>query len=142
MKGKKIALTLILALVFCLAGTGAALAMSSANYDLSWDVLSGGGGDRSSSSYVLGDTMGQPSAIGPSGSANYKLGSGFWYGISVTGCIPGDANGDGVVNVLDLPVEKQIILGELPPTCGADANQDGKINVLDLVEIKLIIIGR
>ena len=141
MKGKKIALTVLLALVLCLAATGAALAMSSANYNLPWDVLSGGGGDRSSSSYILGDTMGQPSVIGPSESTNYRLGSGFWYGLPPTPCIPGDANGDGVVDVLDLQVEEQIILGELPPTCGADANQDGKINVLDLVEIKLIIIG-
>jgi hypothetical protein len=58
-----------------------------------------------------------------------------------TVCVPGDANEDGVVNILDLPVEKRIILGQLPPTCGADANGDGEINVLDLVEIKLIILG-
>jgi hypothetical protein len=142
MKKKKIALTVVLALVFCLVGAGTALAMSSANYNLPWDVLSGGGiENRSSSSYILGDTVGQPSAIGLSGSTNHRLGSGFWYGISVTECIPGDANGDGVVDALDLQVEKQIIFGELPPTCGADVNQDGSINVLDLVEIKLIIIG-
>ena len=82
-------------------------------------------------------------AIGPSESTNYRLGSGYWYGVSPTEeCLPGDANEDGVVNVLDLPIEKQIILGQLPPTCGADANQDGEINVLDLVEIKLIIMGQ
>jgi hypothetical protein len=145
MKGKKIALTVLLALVFCLVGTGAALAMSSTNYNLPWDVFSGGGiENRSSSSYILGDTVGQPSAIGPSESTNYRLGSGFWYGVtvSVTVCLPGDANEDGVVDVLDLQVEKQIIFGELPPTCGADANEDGFINVLDLVEIKRIIIGQ
>jgi hypothetical protein len=141
MRKKKIALIVILVLVFCLVGTGAALAMSSANYSLPWDVLSGGGADRSSSSYTLGDTVGQSSAIGLSESTNYRLGSGFWYGIPVvTGCLLGDANEDGVVDALDLQVEKQIIFGELPPTCGADANQDGSINVLDLVEIKLIII--
>jgi sugar lactone lactonase YvrE len=55
--------------------------------------------------------------------------------------IPGDANEDGVVDALDLQVEKQIILGELPPTDGADANQDGNINTLDLVKIKRIILG-
>jgi hypothetical protein len=56
-------------------------------------------------------------------------------------CVPGDANMDGVVNVFDLPVEKQIILGQLPPTCGADANGDGDINVFDLIKIKRIILG-
>jgi hypothetical protein len=142
MKRKKIALTAILSLAFCLIASGAALAMSSASYKLPWDVLSGGGGGRNSSSYSLGDTLGQPSAIGLSESTNYRLGSGFWYGVPVTPeCLPGDANEDGVVDYLDLPVEKQIIFGELPPTCGADANLDGVINILDLVEIKLIILG-
>jgi hypothetical protein len=142
MKRKKIALAAILALAFFLVATGAALATSSASYKLPWDVLSGGGGDRSSSSYSLGDTIGQPSAIGLSESTNYRLGSGFWYGIPVvTGCLLGDANEDGVVDALDLQVEKQIIFGELPPTCGADANKDIEVNVLDLVEIKRIILG-
>ena len=142
MKKKRIALTALLTLVFCLAGTGAALAMSSASYDLPWDVLSGGGGEgRSSASYVLGDTVGQSSAIGLSQSTSYRLGSGYWYGIPVTECIPGDANEDGVVDVLDLVKVKRIILGLDPPTPGADANQDGDINVLDLVTIKRIILG-
>jgi hypothetical protein len=141
MKRKKITLTVILALAFCLIASGAALAMSSANYKLPWDVLSGGGGERSSASYSLGDTLGQPSATGLSQSTNYRLESGFWHSIPVTGCIPGDANEDGVVDFLDLGVEKQIIFGELPPTCGADANEDGNINILDLVKIKRIILG-
>ncbi len=80
MKRKKIALTVLLTLVLCLAVGGAALAMSSANYDLPWTVLSAGGGDRGSASYVLGDTTGQSSAIGLSQSTNYRLGSGYWYG--------------------------------------------------------------
>ena len=142
MKKKRIALIVLLTLVFCLVGTGAALAMTSASYELSWDVLSsGGGGGRSSASYNLGDTVGQSSAIGLSESTSYRLGSGYWYGIPVAECIPGDANGDGVVDVLDLQAEKQIILGQLPPTCGADANEDGEINALDLVTIKRIILG-
>ena len=142
MKGNKIALTIILALIFCLAGTGTVLAMSSASYNLPWDVLSSGGiENRSSSSYIMGDTLGQPSAIGLSESDSYRLSGGFWYGISPAPCIPGDANEDGVVNVLDLVKVKRIILGLDPSTCGADANQDGYKNVLDLVKIKRIILG-
>ena len=60
MKGKKILLAVLLTLVFCLAASGAALAMSSSNYNLPWQMLATGGGGRSSSSYVLGDTSGQP----------------------------------------------------------------------------------
>ena len=54
---------------------------------------------------------------------------------------PGDANGDGVVNVLDLVKVKRIILGLDPPTWGADANLDDTINVLDLVKVKRIVLG-
>jgi hypothetical protein len=129
------------ALLFCLVGTGAALAMSSANYNLPWDVLSGGGGDRGSSSYALSDTVGQPSAIGLSQSTNYQLGGGFWYGVSPTTFIPGDANEDGVINVLDMTEVARIILLLDPETPGADCNLDGSINVIDMTCIARIILG-
>ena len=137
MKGKKIALTVLLTLVFCLAATGAALAMSSSNYNLPWDVLSGGGiENRSSASYVLGDTTGQPSAIGLSASANYRLGSGFWYGASemLPEPLVGDVNGDGRVNVLDM-IRIGMHWGETgsPGWIPEDVNQDGVINVLDMI---------
>jgi hypothetical protein len=66
--------------------------------------------------------------------------SGLVFGSGVPLCIPGDANEDGVVDVIDLQVEKQIIFGELSPTCGADANVDENVSILDLVAIKLMII--
>ena len=56
-------------------------------------------------------------------------------------CIPGDANMDGVINVLDPVKVKRIMLNLDPPTCGADANLDESIDHLDLVEIKEIILG-
>jgi len=46
--------------------------------------------------------------------------------------IPGDANGDGDINVFDLTKVVKIILRLEPPTPGADCNQDGNVNVLDL----------
>jgi len=142
MKRKKMILIVFLQLSLLIIGTGAELARSSASYNLPWTVFSGGGSEgRSSTRYVLGDTVGQSSAVGLSGSTSHRLGSGYWYGVPVKECIPGDANDDGNVNVFDLPVEKKIILGQLPPTCGADANEDGDINVFDLVKIKRIILG-
>jgi C1A family cysteine protease len=60
---------------------------------------------------------------------------------TLTTCIPGDVNGDEAVNVNDLEQEIMIILGRLPPTCGADANEDGIINVQDLVAIRITILG-
>jgi hypothetical protein len=55
--------------------------------------------------------------------------------------IPGDANGDGVVNVLDLTKVAREILGLDTVTPGADANGDGVVNVLDMTKIARIILG-
>ena len=49
---------------------------------------------------------------------------------------PGDANGDGVVNVLDVIAIAAYFVGDVPdPFCfeNADVVQDGEINVLDIV---------
>jgi len=70
-------IVLILLGIICL--TGVAYAGVSANYDLSWHVLSGGGGGQmDSASYALCSTVGQ--IIGYSESNNYRLGAGYWYG--------------------------------------------------------------
>ena len=54
---------------------------------------------------------------------------------------PGDANGDGNVNVLDLTYIENIILLIYDSTPGADANGDGNVNVLDLTATESIILG-
>jgi M6 family metalloprotease-like protein len=58
---------------------------------------------------------------------------------------PGDANCDGIVNVLDVVTTINFILGENPePFCfdNADVNQDGEISVVDVVAIISIIVGQ
>jgi hypothetical protein len=133
---------IVISFMLILLMGGTALAMSSASYNLPWTVLSGGGGDRSSSSYVLGDTVGQPSAIGPSESTNYRLGSGFWYGVSVTvtegTC--GDVNDDDNVNMADVMILWYDI-AEYPSAgawtisneWAADVNCDEVINMADVM---------
>ena len=54
---------------------------------------------------------------------------------------PGDANGDGTVNVLDITKVERVITTLDPETTGADANQDGIINVLDITRIERMIAG-
>jgi len=54
---------------------------------------------------------------------------------------PGDANGDGTVNVLDITRVERAIVALDPETPGSDANQDGMINVLDITRIERIIAG-
>ena len=57
----------------------------------------------------------------------------------------GDANDDGVINVLDAMTVVNFILGltEPGPTqfWGADCNDDGFLNVLDIICIAKIILG-
>jgi hypothetical protein len=55
------------------------LAQVSTHFDLSWHLLSGGGGNRSSSNYRVDDTLGQWAA-GTSSNPNYKIEPGFFYG--------------------------------------------------------------
>ena len=54
----------------------------------------------------------------------------------------GDANGDGVVDILDLTFTARIILWLEEPTELADANCDGEIDVGDMTRIGLIILKK
>ncbi len=57
---------------------------------------------------------------------------------------PGDANGDGMVNVSDVVITINYILGNNPPGfvfANADVNGDGVVNVSDVVGIVNIILG-
>ena len=71
-------LVLILVGLLCLASI--AFAQASENYDLSWNVIGGGGGQIDSASYAMRSTVGQ--IIGLSSSDNYQLRAGYWNGIS------------------------------------------------------------
>ncbi|MGC9346777.1 MAG: fibronectin type III domain-containing protein, partial [Anaerolineae bacterium] len=71
----------VLGILVVLVPVGVVLAQVSAGFDLSWHTLSGGGGGRTSANYRIDDTIG-PEAMGPSSSANFRVDSGFWYGVS------------------------------------------------------------
>jgi len=58
-----------------------------------------------------------------------------------TPVLPGDANGDGNINALDITKVERIIAGLDTETPGADANQDGNINALDITKVERIIAG-
>ena len=60
---------------------------------------------------------------------------------TVQAVTPGDGNGDGVVNALDITKVERVITGLDTETSGADANQDGGVNALDITKIERIIAG-
>lgn len=58
--------------------------------------------------------------------------------------MPGDVNGDGAVNVLDIVTTTAFIMGQNPQPfifANADINGDGNVNILDIVGIVNIILG-
>jgi hypothetical protein len=73
---------LLVVLLLFVGAVVAALAMPAAPvapaaFDLSWQVIAGGGATMSSASYSMMSTAGQP-VVGPASSANYGLMSGYW----------------------------------------------------------------
>jgi len=66
-----------------------------------------------------------------------------WTGdsINITSVLPGDANGDGNINALDITKVERIIAGLDTQTPGADANQDGNVNALDITKVERKIAG-
>jgi hypothetical protein len=64
-----------------------------------------------------------------------------WVADYVTLYKPGDANGDGIVNCLDLTTIKMVIMILHTRTPGCDANLDGTVDALDITRAEMIIIG-
>jgi hypothetical protein len=56
---------------------GVASGARAQSYDLSWNVIAGGGGTSTGSNYTLSGTIGQASA-GPMSGGSYTLQGGFW----------------------------------------------------------------
>jgi hypothetical protein len=53
----------------------------------------------------------------------------------------GDANRDGTINMSDLMLTEQMILGLRPVDVVADANNSGAVNMGDILKIEKIIMG-
>ena len=60
---------------------------------------------------------------------------------SDTQVTPGDGNGDGAVNALDITKVERVIVALDAETPGSDANGDGNINAMDITKIEMIIAG-
>ena len=57
------------------------------------------------------------------------------------GCfVRGDVNGDGLLNILDIVIIANIILGSAEYVPQADVNQDTELNILDIVILANMIL--
>ncbi|MEA2062160.1 MAG: cohesin domain-containing protein [Gemmatimonadota bacterium] len=61
--------------------------------------------------------------------------------ITAAAVIPGDANGDGNVNIFDLLGLLQVLSGSAEPAHGSDANEDGVVNIFDLLALLSLLTG-
>ena len=102
--------------------------LQSAGYRIEPDVLSGGGGTFASADNRLAATLGQPSTVGVSVSASYKMLSGFWYQLfrRIAG---GDVNGDGRIDLQDAVLALQIVAGFSPAGIQRSADVSGDMAV-------------
>jgi hypothetical protein len=105
-----------------------AAAMESASYRLEPTVLSSGGGRSVSAGYQLTGTLGQPSPVGLSSSASFRILSGFWHQILdlIEG---GDVNGDGFVTLTDAVLALQILTNFAVQEIHSAADVDGDMAV-------------
>ncbi|MEW5923700.1 MAG: dockerin type I domain-containing protein [Candidatus Zixiibacteriota bacterium] len=116
-----------------------AMADEESGEQINWQVISGGGSvNGSSTNYRLGGTIAQ-TAVGLGTSTSYKINSGFWQDFSGggTGCcnVPGDANDNNAVNILDVTFTiSYLYKGGAAPACmdEADANGNNALNILDV----------
>ena len=61
--------------------------------------------------------------------------------LTVNGSLLGDANGDSILNILDVIAVVNMVLGNIEPDLTtADLNGDGLITVLDIIQLLNIIL--
>jgi hypothetical protein len=113
---------------------GPAFAQVGGAYDLSWNVIPGGGGSMTGGSFSLSGAAGQP-AVAASTGASFTVQGGFW---TFPAPVPGDVNGDGSVDVVDLLLLVRAF-GTFPGDAGyigaCDFNMDGAVDVADLLNL-------
>lgn len=140
MRDKPIKLTLgIIALV-------ATARVAANDFSLDWWSIDGGGFVwTTGGSYELGGTVGQPDAGAMTG-GEFELTGGFWSGAVGAGQpLPGDCNGDRVVDLVDFRDFSDCLLGPgggLGPDCDCfDLDQNGDVTLADFADFQLSFTG-
>jgi hypothetical protein len=90
--------TFLLTLVLLLM---AGVVLAADAYDLSWHVISGGGGRAEGGAYAVEGAVVQRG--GEMSGGDYELQSGFWYGVSVPWAVTGWAHLPVIVKSFLLP---------------------------------------
>ncbi len=118
---------------------------SSESYRILSSVVGIGGGEKSSASYRVQSTTGQPSSVAwssefPQSSEGFQLFSGYWSAQGAAPCIlTGDFDGDHDVDVNDLAFlagKWRMTSGNPEWKNGYDFDSDKKVTVIDLMSLQ------
>lgn len=127
----------------CLLITTYAASTSLAQFDLSWYTIDSGGVTfATGGSFELGATIGQHDAGPTMTGGSFELTGGFWQPFTLVAPCPGDLNGDGLVNQLDL----NLLLAAFG-TCPGDAGYDPAAGNLagdacvDQLDLNIVLAG-
>lgn len=112
----------------------AALPARTAEFDLFWFTLDGGGGYSAGGVFEVEGTIGQPDADVLTGGA-FTLRGGFWPAATGAPVRPGDCDGNGLVTLADFSNYSACLTGPgqlFPAGCGChDLDADGDVDLLD-----------
>jgi hypothetical protein len=125
--------TKLFAILLCCLATCVVLAQVSENYDLSWNVIGGGGGPTGSANYAMSSMVGQTTGL--SDSNEYQLGAGYWYG-----AVPCDSK--PAFTTVDVVIALEIAAGSRPFDSRMDVDGDGMVTALDALMILQAAAGR
>ncbi|MBL9149196.1 MAG: hypothetical protein JNM94_10935 [Phycisphaerae bacterium] len=110
------------------SGSGDEGGVAGGDFSIGWYSIDSGGGASASASYDVVGTIGQHDAEVLTGANGLELFGGFW-AATTSASVPGDLNGDGKVDPIDLG----ILLGAWGPGGGnADLDGDGQVGPTDL----------
>ena len=118
---------LIPIVIFASLATSAAIAQ---NYTITPSTLDCGGGTTTGGTYLLSGTIGQPDAGVVTG-GTYVLLGGFWPPIGVEPPCPGDADGNGTIDLTDLALVLSDF-GKSGQSLSGDVDNDGDVDLTDL----------
>jgi hypothetical protein len=125
-----------------------------AGYGKMWLIKTDAGGNEEWNEYFGGSNYEDGLSVAVTSDGGYIVtgdtgsygagGSDVWLvkvGESGTTVTPGDGNGDGTVDALDITKVERVIIALDTETPGSDANGDGNINAMDITKIEMIIAG-
>jgi hypothetical protein len=136
-------LLLISILGLSLISAGIAYAQSSTNYRIEFDVISGGGGEYSSTNYDFYSVLGQSSVTGISSSTSFVNYAGYLY--ASTGglgpALPGDCNADGQTAINEVQAAINEFLGISVARPCNDLNSNGQVTIDEIQRVVNAFLG-